>query len=247
LYGTQSEHAALLSGKLGEPGSKYQNYFFLDKDRMGELRSILDSARVASEKRASTKRFHTTFISYNHQDDEFAQWLFDYLKSFGIECWLDKKSLRPGAKIHKSVEQAITQHDKLLLCASKHSLQSWWVDNEIENAILKEQLAYKLSAQEESLVLIPLNLDGFLFSSKWNNGWKAQITSRLAPDFHGWEKFVRFDRATGNERRRLLKHLKGEEGDNFTSRFYRERENIIRALFITHQGAEGQDATSLDG
>ena len=35
------------------------------------------------------------------------------------------------------------------------------------------------------LVLVPLNLDGYLFT--WENGKAGQVRSRLAADFTGWE------------------------------------------------------------
>lgn len=71
------------------------------------------------------------------------------------------------------------------LCASRNSLTSWWVENEMSSVISKEQRLWK-KTRRETLVLIPLNLDGFMFSDEWQSGWKNQIASRLAPDFTGW-------------------------------------------------------------
>ena len=36
--------------------------------------------------------------------------------------------------------------------------------------------------------LVPLNLDSFLFSADYQSGKKAEITSRVASNFVGWEQ-----------------------------------------------------------
>jgi hypothetical protein len=62
------------------------------------------------------------------------------------------------------------------------------------------------------LALIPLNLDGFLFSTDYQSGKKAELTSRVAANFVGWKK----DHAL----------------------FDRELEKVIRALRTDDDGRE---------
>lgn len=131
-------------------------------------------------------QYYSCFISYSHMDKGFARQLHDALKGQGVKCWLDEHELKPGDKIYSRVDRAIDTRDKVLLCASENSLKSWWVDNEINSAITKEQKFWK-DLGVEFLTLIPLNLDGYLFSNDWRNGWKDQILARLAADFTGWE------------------------------------------------------------
>jgi uncharacterized protein YjbI with pentapeptide repeats len=133
-------------------------------------------------------QFFSCFISYSSADKPFALRLYDALQSKGIRCWLDEKQLLPGDDISRGLERGIYSWDKFLLCASKNSLTSWWVEKEIKSTLAKERTLQE-ERGEPVLKLIPLDLDGYMVTGKWNFGvFGEEIKSRVAADFRGWEK-----------------------------------------------------------
>lgn len=156
-----------------------------DPSRLHEVESFLRGSGIDEEYlnlfRSYTSNpieFYSGFISYSHVDTSFARRLHDQLQARGIRCWLDEHDMKPGDRILDVVNDAIRLHDKILLCCSESSLNSWWVKDEIRKAQDRER-------KENRLIIIPLNLDGYLF--EWDDGLASDLTTRLAADFTGWE------------------------------------------------------------
>ena len=166
-----------------------------NRSQQGEVEHFLRGAGVSEIYIESFRsqigqpiEFYSCFISYSHDDKAFARRIYAQLQDRGIRCWLDEHAMVPGDDIMDAVDHGIRLSDRILLCCSQPALKdSWWVDDEIEKTLEKER---ELSGREgkKVRVLIPLNLDGFMFGKGWQSGYKATLKRRLAADFTGWEK-----------------------------------------------------------
>jgi uncharacterized protein YjbI with pentapeptide repeats len=153
-------------------------------------------------------------ISYSQKDRPFAKRLFDTLQGRDIRCWLNEKRTRPSVDIYEDVDRGIRIWDKMLLCCSKDSLSSWWVDKEISTAFEKEQKLRKERGRK-TLALIPLDLDGYLRSGHWQGGKAQQVRSRMVADFRGWNgSHERFESEVG----RVVLALQADSGAELSPR-----------------------------
>lgn len=172
----------------------------------GQITDI--SYAIANKLTSNPFTYYSCFISHSHADKPFARWLHDQLQARGVRCWLDEKQLLPGDDIYRAVDRGIHQYDKFLLCASRASLTSWWVDNEIATVFAKEQRLMKERGEKLNL-LLPLDLDAHLFSDDFRNGKQQQLRERLAANFQGWQPdFTGFSA----ELDRVVKALRADDG-----------------------------------
>lgn len=142
--------------------------------------------------------FYSCFISYSSGDDAFAQQLHADLQDKGVRCWFAPHDLKIGAKFRVEIDAAIRVYQKLLVVLSKHSVQSAWVEKEVETAFEKER-------KENRLVLFPIRLDKAVMGVE--AGWAADIRrSRHIGDFRNWKDHDTYAKAF----ERLLRDLKSD-------------------------------------
>ncbi|MEM1291280.1 MAG: toll/interleukin-1 receptor domain-containing protein [Cyanobacteria bacterium P01_H01_bin.162] len=124
-------------------------------------------------------QFYSCFISYSHQDEEFAKRLHADLQDKGVRCWYAPEDLPIGEKIRVGIDQAIRKHDKLLLILSEHSVNSQWVESEVESALEKER-------ESNKLVLFPVRIDDTVMQHR--DGWPREIkNTRNIGNFCNWK------------------------------------------------------------
>jgi hypothetical protein len=143
--------------------------------------------------------YHSCFISYAHQDEALAQRLHTDLQSSGVHCWFAPHDMRIGARIRPTIDEAIQKQDKLLLLLSTDSIDSAWVEAEVEAAFEQER-------QTQREMLFPVRLDDSVMQS--SQAWAANLRrARHIGDFTNWMEPQSYQRAI----ERLLRDLKKTE------------------------------------
>ena len=151
------------------------------------------------------KEFYSCFISYSHGDKGFARRLHDELQERGIRCWMDEGHILPGEDIYEAIDIGVQRREKFLLCCSENSLNSPWVDRELDKALQKEEALWRKRGQKVHIV-IPLDLDGELI--RWRSAKASVLRSRKAANFIGWaNSSSQFDKQLEN----LIAALRREE------------------------------------
>jgi len=160
--------------------AKLSNKFLTPQELITVLKHIYKSHDV------DTKKYFKCFISYSREDRAFAELIYHKLNNYGIECWMDQHSILPGDDIRDEIDEGISVGDKVILCCSKASLNSYWVNVEIDKALFKEENLWRKHNKKE-LSLIPLNLDDYVFS--WNSSRANELTKRHIEDVTNWKTF----------------------------------------------------------
>src|SRR5229473_2724216 len=83
-----------------------------------------------------TDRYHA-FISYAHEDKKTVEWLCKLLSVFWVpwkwrrRIFLDQESLRAGGGLSATLQDALKGSRFLIVCCSKDSAESQWVNLEV--------------------------------------------------------------------------------------------------------------------
>jgi TIR domain len=141
-------------------------------------------------------QFYSCFISYSTKDQGFAERLHADLQDKGVRCWFAPHDLPIGAKIWDAIDKAIRLRDKLLLILSKASVESDWVEDEVNKAFAEER-------SREEVVLFPIRIDNVAMTT--TEPWTVKLRDqRNIGDFRRWKKPAEYQRSLD----RLIRDLK---------------------------------------
>ena len=149
----------------------------------------------AKSLKSSPIKYYSCFISYSQKNDEFAQRLYNDLQAAGVRCWFAPHDMKIGDKIRPMIDESIRVHDKTLLILSEHSVQSDWVEHEVEHAL-------DIEKERKKNVLFPVRVDEAVMESK--TGWAGNVRrQRHIGDFTRWKDHDAYQAAFA----RLLRDL----------------------------------------
>jgi hypothetical protein len=140
--------------------------------------------------------FYSCFISHSSKDDDFARLLHGDLQQKHIRVWFAPEDLKIGDKFRMRIDESIRIYDKVIVILSTNSVESLWVEEEVEVALEKER-------KENKLVLFPIRLDDAVMGAQ--QAWAASLRrTRHIGDFRTWKNHDAYKQAFD----RLLRDLK---------------------------------------
>src|SRR5262249_53535377 len=100
------------------------------------------------------------FLSHNHADKPFVRQLAQDLQAAGVRVWLDEAELLIGDSLIEKIRQGIDEMEYLGVILSPHSVQSGWVQREVNIAMSQEIKGKRIKVLP--FVIAECELPGFL-------------------------------------------------------------------------------------
>lgn len=84
------------------------------------------------------------FLSHSSKDKPFIRQLAADLTEAGILVWLDEQQISVGDSINKAINQGLIESDYFVIALSENSVESEWVERELNSALIDEIEASKV-------------------------------------------------------------------------------------------------------
>lgn len=118
--------------------------------RIEEL--VEEATREKEERHQSSAAERIVFISHSSKDKPFVRRLTSDLTNAEIKVWLDEQNIMVGDSISERISQALAKSDFFIIVLSKHSMDSNWVQQELNASIMAE-------LSRRSVHILPIRLD----------------------------------------------------------------------------------------
>jgi hypothetical protein len=126
-------------------------------------------------------------VSYSIRDRAFAKKLHDQLEENGVRCWLAPEDLKTGDRFHIRIDEATKVYNKWFLILSENSLESSWIEGEIDAVIDRER-------KQKNGLLTLIRLDQAVLATR--QAWAVDLRrTRTIRDLSEWENEKQFMKA----------------------------------------------------
>ena len=128
--------------------------------------------------------YNSCFVSYSGKDRNFIEKLNADFQKEGIRCWFAPEEMKMGDASRHRINQQIRVHEKLLIVLSGISIESPWIEQEVEAALDEEHLRNRS-------VLFPIRLDDSCLDGEKEWLLNLQKTHQIYDfrDWHNWEAY----------------------------------------------------------
>ena len=124
---------------------------------------------------------NSCFISFSGNDRNFIEKIGEDLQREGIRCWYAPEEMKMGDAIRRQVDQLIRIQDKLMVVLSKFSVESTWIQKEVEAALAEER-------NRKRPILFAVRLDNGCMDA--DKDWLVSLQkSHPIYDFSAWENW----------------------------------------------------------
>lgn len=148
--------------------------------------------------------YQSVFISYSSADEEFAQRLYNDLRTSGVNVWFAPHDMRGGRTVITQVTDAIRKAERLILVLSEESMHSNWVATEI----LEARRAEKESNTNKLFPVRIVDLEAIrrwqLFDSDTGEDLARIVREYHVLDFSSWRDALQMSESVT----RLIRDLK---------------------------------------
>jgi hypothetical protein len=117
------------------------------------VEELVDKAVTAKQARhVERAKERVAFISHSSKDKPFVRKLAADLVANGIKVWLDEQRILVGESIPDRIAQGLAESDFFLVVVSQSSVNSAWVQKELNGALVRE-------IERREVVVLPIKLD----------------------------------------------------------------------------------------
>ena len=116
----------------------------------------MTAVRMIGERSRKSRKI---FVSYAHPDREIARRIASELRKSGLTVWFDEWEMMHGDSIIERIDRAVSTSDFLIVLLSRSSVDSRWVQSELNAALARE-------LQSRAITVLPVLIEDCIIPAR---------------------------------------------------------------------------------